>query len=324
MSHESWSVAVLTALARRLMRILPVEPDPRTNFFYVAAMGDEESVEVEGLLMREAQSTYDDEVETPFLDLYFRFPVREILRGRSLLDIGCSVGGRSVRLAETVQVPILMGVDMLPQDTRVAGRFAASHGIVSDFRAGRAEALPYESETVENVISYDAFEHVENPELALAECRRVLIPGGHLVVVFPPFLNPFESHLLFSELPALHWFFPGSVLARAQRSVAFEKGWAPDILPESLAPWEKLPNLNGLSRGGFDRAVARTGWEILYHRLCPLFTTGRRAQKSAFFRLLNRVAAPFCAVPGARELTTDRVVAVLRKPAPEPSSVAPS
>jgi len=303
-----------TAVARRLMRVLPLQPDPRTNFFYVARMGDEDSPEMSELLFQESSRTYEDEAEIPFLDLYFDYPVRDLLRGKSLLDLGCSVGGRSVRLAETLQVPLLMGVDILPQDTRVAGRFAQSRGIRNDFRAGSAEKLPYESESVDNIVSYDAFEHVASPEAALAECRRVLVPGGHLAVVFPPFLNPFESHLLFSELPALHWFFSGRTLERAQRSIAAEKGWEPGVLPEGLASWEKLPSLNGLSRSGFRRAVEKTGWEVLYLRFCPLFTTGRRAQRSALFRFLRKVATPLAAVPGVRELATDRVVAVLRKP----------
>lgn len=315
--------ALMTALTRRLMRILPLDPDPRTSFFYVAKMADEDSGEVEELLLKEAQRAYDDEAELPFLDLYFRYPVRELLRGRTLLDLGCSVGGRSVRLAETVQAPLVMGVDILPQDTRVANRFATLRGVASDFRPGRAEALPYDSNAADNVVSYDAFEHVESPEATLAECRRVLVPGGHLVVVFPPFLNPFESHLLFTQLPALHWLFSGPTLARAQRSIALEKGWDPGVLPETLAPWEKLPSLNGLSRGGFARAVEKTGWEVLYLRFCPLFTTGRRAQSSRLFRLLRRVATPFSAVPGLRELATDRVVAILRKPVTESGGAEP-
>jgi SAM-dependent methyltransferase len=294
------------------MRFLPLEPDPQTNFFYVARAG--ESPELAEMLLKESQRTYEDEAEIPFLDLYFRYPVRDLLRGKTLMDLGCSVGGRSVRLAETLQVPVIMGVDILPQDTTAAGRFAASRGVASDFRAGRGEALPYADESVENVVSYDAFEHVESPEAVLAECRRVLVPGGHLAVVFPPFLNPFESHLLFSELPALHWFFSGRTLASAQRSIALEKGWEPGVLPDGLADWEKLPSLNGLSRGGFTRAVEKTGWEVLYVRYCPLFTTGRRAQRSALFRTLRKVATPLSVLPGVRELTTDRVVAVLRKP----------
>jgi ubiquinone/menaquinone biosynthesis C-methylase UbiE len=297
------------------MGLLPIDTDPRTNFFYVAQLRDREiPPDMIELLLSESRRTYEDETEIPFLDLYFRHPVRDLLRHRSLLDLGCSVGGRSVRLAETLQISRLSGVDILPSDVEVARRFAASRGIDGDFRAGRAEALPFESETIDNIVSYDAFEHVENPEAALGECLRVLVPGGHVVAVFPPFRNPFESHLLFSEMPALHWFLSGELLAKAQRRIALSKGWSPDVLPDGLASWEKLPSLNGLSRKDFVRVVDRTACEVVYLRSCPLFTTGRRAQKNPLFRLLRQLCRPLVFVPGVREYATDRVACVLRKP----------
>lgn len=308
-SEARWRVL----LAEKLMRFLPLSPDPRTTFFYMERQGGKIPEELASLLLSEAQRTYDDEREIPFLDLYYRFPVRELLRGRSLLDLGCSVGGRSVRLAETLDVPHLYGVDILAQDTDVAGQFASTKGVSGDFRAGRAENLPFSPESVDNIVSYDAFEHVEDLEAVLRDCRRVLVPGGHVVAVFPPFGNPFESHLLFTELPALHWLFSGDILAEAQRRVAASRGW-PAILPERLASWEKMPSLNGVTRRSFHDAVAHTGWELVYERSCPLFTTGRRSQQNPVFRTLRRLLAPFVIVPGVRDLAIDRIACVLRKP----------
>ena len=310
MTGSMWPVL----LAERLMRLLPLSPDPRTTYFYMERQRESIPEEVSSLLLGEAQRTYDDEREIPFLDLYFRFPVRQILGRRSLLDLGCSVGGRSVRLAETLEVPRIFGVDILPQDTSVAGRFATEKGIRGDFRPGRAENLPFDAESVENIVSYDAFEHVEDLEAVLRDCRRVLVPGGHLVAVFPPFGNPFESHLLFTQLPALHWFFSGEVLTEAQRRVAASRGW-PDILPERLANWEKMPSLNGVTRRSFREAFARMGWEVVYERYCPLFTTGRRSQQNRLFRMLRVLLTPLLFVPGIREFATDRIVCILRKPA---------
>lgn len=303
------------AVARSLMRFFPLEPDPRTTSFYVATLGKTglppDAVE---RLLAESQNTYDDEREIPFLDLYFRYPVRELLSGRTLLDIGCSVGGRSVRLAETLNVPRIYGLDILPEDIDVANRFAASRGVPGDFRAGRGEEMPFPSASIENIVTYDAFEHVANVEAVLTECRRILVPGGHLVAVFPPFGNPFESHLLFTQLPAIHWLFSGGTLAKAQRQVGLAKGWPPEILTDTLEPWEKMPTLNGITRRSFASAVSRTGWEVVYERSCPLFTTGRRSQRNPIFRTLRRLLSPLTAVPGIREYATDRVACILRKP----------
>jgi SAM-dependent methyltransferase len=304
------------ALARRLMGLFPLEPDPRTTSFYVASLGKEglppDAVE---RLLAESQNTYDDEKELPFLDLYYRYPVRGLLAGKTLLDIGCSVGGRSVRLAETLGVPRVYGLDILPEDIEVANRFAASRGVPGDFRAGRGEEMPFESDSIGNIVTYDAFEHVADVEAVLRECRRILEPGGHLVAVFPPFGNPFESHLLFSQLPAIHWLFSGRTLARAQRELGDSKGWPSGILSDALEPWERMPTLNGITRRSFREAVQRTGWEVVYERYCPLFTTGRRSQRNPIFRGLRRLLSPLTGVPGVREYATDRVATILRKPA---------
>ena len=57
------------------------------------------------------------------------------------------------------------------------------------------------------------------------------------------------------------------------------------------------------------------GWEIVYTRYCPLFTTGRRSQRNPLFRALRQLLAPLTVVPGVREYATDRVAVILRKPA---------
>ncbi len=49
----------------------------------------------------------------------------------------------------------------------------------------RAEALPFAGEAFGLVAMLDVLEHVEATDLALAEARRVLRPGGYLVLLVP-------------------------------------------------------------------------------------------------------------------------------------------
>ncbi len=46
-------------------------------------------------------------------------------------------------------------------------------------------AIPYAAGTFDIVVHSDTLEHVENPVHALAECRRVLKPGGALCFTVP-------------------------------------------------------------------------------------------------------------------------------------------
>ena len=41
----------------------------------------------------------------------------------------------------------------------------------------------------------DAMEHVSDPAGVLAECARLLRPGGRLFVNFPPYYHPYGAHL---------------------------------------------------------------------------------------------------------------------------------
>lgn len=54
---------------------------------------------------------------------------------------------------------------------------------------GDARALPHPDSTFDTVLLLEVLEHVPDPELALAECARVLVDGGRLVLSMP-FLYP--------------------------------------------------------------------------------------------------------------------------------------
>ena len=54
--------------------------------------------------------------------------------------------------------------------------------------------VPFDDNTFDLVVSNQVFEHVQNPDVAFAEIRRVLKPGGLSLHVFPARWNPIEVH----------------------------------------------------------------------------------------------------------------------------------
>jgi SAM-dependent methyltransferase len=86
-----------------------------------------------------------------------------------------------------------------------------------DVAAGHLAAQEYPSGTFDAVTLIHVLEHVANPSSLLAECCRILKPGGRLVVVTPNFnslgrrvlgeawrgLEP-PRHLILLTRPALH------------------------------------------------------------------------------------------------------------------------
>ena len=74
---------------------------------------------------------------------------------------------------------------------------------------GDAHALPFRDEVFDRVFAFNVFEHLRNPALAAAEIRRVLKPGGRLVV-HTAFLQPLHEapHHYFNatEAGVREWF----------------------------------------------------------------------------------------------------------------------
>lgn len=72
--------------------------------------------------------------------------------------------------------------DVVDDYTGVDVAAAAAAFMHKPFCCARAEALPFEDGVYDGLWSYAVLEHVEHPELALCEMRRVLKPGGMLIL----------------------------------------------------------------------------------------------------------------------------------------------
>lgn len=121
-----------------------------------------------------------------------------LVGGRTVLDAGCGVGWGSALLAQ--RAADVTGVDRSNLAIDEARR---RHGDVAQFQLGDLCRLPFEDATFDAVVSFEAIEHVADTELALDEMRRVLRPGGLLLISSPnrgvyPDGNPFHLRELTS------------------------------------------------------------------------------------------------------------------------------
>jgi SAM-dependent methyltransferase len=134
----------------------------------------------------EAQ-TYQAEAERERRHWWFRGR-RRLLRGllaplalpprARVLDVGCGTGANGPVLA--AQGRFTVGIDASALPLTLAG--ATTHA--ARLRAD-AQALPFRDGAFDLVTALDVLEHLDDDAVAAGELRRVLRPGGALVVFVP-------------------------------------------------------------------------------------------------------------------------------------------
>lgn len=124
-----------------------------------------------------------------------------LARGKRVLDAGCGAGYGSAELAAVALS--VVGVDVAPE----AIEFAREHYRLPnlEFEEASCTALPHPDGSFELVAAFEVIEHLGNWREFLLETRRVLAPGGQLIVSTPNKLyytesrgdqgaNPFHVH----------------------------------------------------------------------------------------------------------------------------------
>jgi ubiquinone/menaquinone biosynthesis C-methylase UbiE len=77
----------------------------------------------------------------------------------------------------------VVGLDLAPAMLDIAGRRAAQLGVPVELIEGDAERLPFEDSSFDTVVCALALCSIPRPEVAVAEMRRVLVPGGTLLLL---------------------------------------------------------------------------------------------------------------------------------------------
>ena len=110
------------------------------------------------------------------------FALGELLPGERVVDCGSGSGADSLIAARLVGPSgRVIGVDMTPEMLAKARRNADVADLRNvEFRGGVLEALPVPDEWADVVISNGVLNLVPDKALALAECFRVLRPGGRI------------------------------------------------------------------------------------------------------------------------------------------------
>jgi ubiquinone/menaquinone biosynthesis C-methylase UbiE len=104
----------------------------------------------------------------------FVFQAVAEVQPKDVLEVGAGAGEMSQRIAQELEAKVIAldNSDRMVALTREAGVEAVLGDVV---------ALPFEDKSFDCVVAGWVFYHVSNREQAIAECARVLRPGGRLV-----------------------------------------------------------------------------------------------------------------------------------------------
>ncbi|MET3181819.1 UNVERIFIED_ORG: SAM-dependent methyltransferase [Variovorax guangxiensis] len=121
---------------------------------------------------------------TPVAGHLVRFA--QVEQGESVLDVGTGTGVVAVTAAR--RGARVTGLDLTPELIEAAGENATIAGLEDiAWTEGDAENLPYADASFDVVLSQFGHMFAPRPEVAIAEMRRVLKPGGRIAfATWPP------------------------------------------------------------------------------------------------------------------------------------------
>lgn len=146
--------------------------------------------QTEGRLIRQGRS-YDIRLWLMFLgriNTLRKLPIElaQLKAGERVLDVGCGTGDLALAAAQKVgPAGTVYGIDAAPEMIEAARDKAIRAGGNVHFRLETVEALSFPDNSFDAILSSLMMHHLP-PDLkrrALAEIRRVLRPGGRIVIV---------------------------------------------------------------------------------------------------------------------------------------------
>jgi ubiquinone/menaquinone biosynthesis C-methylase UbiE len=198
-----------------------------------------------------------------------------------VLDVCSGMGGPARYLAHRFGCRVT-GLDITQSRHEGAIRLTELVGLdhLVDFRLGNALAMPFADASFDVVIGQEAFAHVPDKPRLIAECARVVRPGG--VIAFTDILR--RNGLSDAELARLRagMTFPSLQTLDGYGRLLTESGCAM-VARDDLSAWwtEVLKHRLEMYRSLEDTTVAKFGaehfrrWDDTYAFFVGLFAAGR-------------------------------------------------
>lgn len=105
----------------------------------------------------------------------------KLSNGSKILDAGCGEGATAIHLAKKYGYDVT-GVDLLEESIKIAKAKSKDSSLPINFLVGNFTRLPFKDNSFDGLYAIETFIHSSDPLATLAEFKRVLKPGGRLVI----------------------------------------------------------------------------------------------------------------------------------------------
>ncbi len=170
--------------------------------------------------------------------LYELFEQSGVNQSDLVLDIGCRDAKHAIEIARRHGCRVI-GVDPVPYNVEIARELIANwsmDGMVS-VESGQIESLPFEDASIDHIWCRDVLNHVDLAA-GLAECRRVLKPGGWMMAYQTfagEYLEPAEATRMFAALSIV----PENMSTLAFQETAEQSGMSIEVKDIIASEWRE-------------------------------------------------------------------------------------
>ena len=217
------------------------------------------------------------------------------LTGKRVLDFGCGRGNFTVAWAKEIKDGFIVGYDLRDRYTyasypkeKVSSEFAfAEPGNLHKLKEHKFDVI----------LSWDSFEHFDNPEEVVDEMVSLLNPGGKIYIKFgPTWMGPYGRHMhntFRKDRPWLHLVLGEKHVMRVYSAV---KG-----LETFKTKWSEFPD-------GLNKMTIKKAKEV---------ASSRNGVTMSSFKVIMyaklRALKPLFNVPFIKELASESVIIELSK-----------
>ena len=145
----------------------------------------------------------DPKVQKYPMQMYNCLASKVEVSGKQVLEVGSGRGGGARHIATTFKPASYTGLDLASNAVVLANRIHHVPGL--KFIQGSAESIPLQNDSIDVVLNVESCHAYGNVPKFLSEVKRVLKPGGHLLLV--DFRYSHQMDEFFSYLPVAGFKF---------------------------------------------------------------------------------------------------------------------